>query len=109
LSAAFGKYVHSLGQPIVDYNTEREAGGDSSVGFVCPAREFSISGNLTLLAMSEPPPPFADGDHCREMAGKVRELARYTRSPGIRRELVDLAKRYDRRGDNFDRRPRATF
>jgi exonuclease III len=23
-----------------------------------------------------------DGDHCRETAGKVRELARYTRSPG---------------------------
>ena len=38
------------------------------------------------------------------MAGKVRELARYTRSPGIRRELVDLARRYDRRGDYFDRR-----
>ena len=27
------------------------------------------------------------------------ELARFTRSPGIRRELVDLAKRYDRRGE----------
>jgi hypothetical protein len=40
------------------------------------------------------------------MAGKLRELARSTRSPGIRRELVDLAKRYDRRGDYFDRRPR---
>jgi hypothetical protein len=40
------------------------------------------------------------------MAGKVRELAHYTRSPGIRRELVDLVKRYDRRGDHFDRRPR---
>ena len=38
------------------------------------------------------------------MAGKMRELARYTRSPGIRRELVDLAKRYDRRGNHFDRR-----
>jgi hypothetical protein len=70
------------------------------------AREFSISGNLSSLAISEPPPPVADGDHCREMAGKVRELARYTRSPSIRRELVDLAKRYDRRGDYFDRRAR---
>jgi hypothetical protein len=38
------------------------------------------------------------------MAGKLRGLARYARSPGIRRELVDLAKRYDRRGDHFDRR-----
>ena len=37
------------------------------------------------------------------MAGKLRELARSTCSPGIRRELVELAKRYDRRGDYFDR------
>jgi hypothetical protein len=36
------------------------------------------------------------------MAGRVRELARVTCSPGIRRELVALAKRYDRRGDHFD-------
>jgi hypothetical protein len=57
-------------------------------------------------AISEQPPPLADGDHCRETAGKVRELARYTRSPGIRRELVDLAKRYDWRGDHFDQRSR---
>jgi hypothetical protein len=38
------------------------------------------------------------------MARRVRGLARLTCSPGIRRELVDLAKRYDRRGDHFDRR-----
>jgi len=56
-----------------------------------------------LIAPREPPTPLADGDHCREMAGKVRELARLTHSPGIRRELVDLAKRYDRRGEHFDR------
>jgi hypothetical protein len=40
------------------------------------------------------------------MAERLRELARQTRSPGMRRELVDLAKGYDRRGDHFDRRPR---
>ena len=45
---------------------------------------------------------FADGDHHREMAGRLGELARFTRSPGIRRELVDLAKRYDRRGEYFE-------
>ena len=56
-----------------------------------------------LIAPREPQAPLADGDHCREMAGKVRELARLTHSPGIRRELVDLAKRYERRGDHFDR------
>ena len=58
------------------------------------------------VAARETQAALADGDHCREMAGKLRELARYTRSPGIRRELVDLAKRYDRRGDYFDGRPR---
>jgi hypothetical protein len=44
-----------------------------------------------------PAPP--DGDHYREIAGKMRELARLTRSPGVRCELADLAKRYDRRGE----------
>ena len=57
------------------------------------------------VAVSEARAALADGDHCREMAGKLRELARYTRSPGMRRELVDLARRYDRRGDHFDGRP----
>jgi hypothetical protein len=77
-------------------NTD-DAGGDCSTGFISPARGFLFSGRMA---------PLADGDHCREMAGKVRELARYTRSAGIRRELVDLAKRYDRRGEYFDRHSR---
>ena len=55
------------------------------------------------VAVSETRAALADGDHCREMAGKLRELARYTRSPGIRRELVILAMRYDRRGYHVDR------
>ena len=56
--------------------------------------------------MSETQAAVANGDHCREVAGKLRELARTTRLPGIRRELADLAERYDRRGDHFDRRSR---
>jgi hypothetical protein len=40
------------------------------------------------------------------MAGNLRELACLTHSPGMRRELVDLARRYDRRGDHFDGQPR---
>jgi hypothetical protein len=71
---------------------------------VGPARAFSISGNLTSLARNGVASALANGDHYREMAGRIRELARITCSPGIRRELVDLAKRYDRRGDHFDRR-----
>ena len=58
------------------------------------------------VAASETRAALADGDHCREMAGKLRELARLTHSPGMRRELVDLARRYDRRGDHFDGQPR---
>jgi hypothetical protein len=59
----------------------------------------------TGMAVSETRAALADGDDYREMAERLRGLARLTRSPGIRRELVDLAKRYDRRGDHFDRRP----
>ena len=97
--------ITHIGQPGVNYDANiDDAGGELNDRFVSPAREFSTYGNLTLLPQSEPLLALADGDHCREMAGKLRELARYTRSPGIRREMVDLAKRYDRRGDHFDRR-----
>jgi hypothetical protein len=58
------------------------------------------------VAASETRAALADGDHYREMAGRLRELARQTRSPGVRRELVHLAGRYDRRGDYFDGRRR---
>ncbi len=58
------------------------------------------------VAVNETRAALVDGDHYREMAGKLRELARLTRSPGVRRELVDLARRYDRRGDHFDCRQR---
>jgi hypothetical protein len=34
---------------------------------------------------------------------RLRELARVARLGNMRRELVNLAKRYDRRGDHFDR------
>ena len=56
------------------------------------------------VAVSETRAALAGGDHYREMAAQLRGLAHLTRSPGIRRELVDLAKRYDRRGDHFVRR-----
>ena len=54
------------------------------------------------MLLSEGLVPLIDGDHYRIIAGRLRELARETRSPGIRRELTALAKRYDRRGDYFD-------
>jgi hypothetical protein len=38
------------------------------------------------------------------MARKLRELARQSRSPAVRQELADLAKRYTRCCDHFDRR-----
>jgi hypothetical protein len=61
---------------------------------------------LTALAVNEPLVPLADGDHYREMAGWLRQLARLTCSPGLRKELVDLSKRYNRRRDHFDGRAR---
>jgi hypothetical protein len=48
------------------------------------------------------------GQHYREMANKLRELARQFRFPGARRELLDLALRYERRADHFDARNGAT-
>ena len=60
------------------------------------------------LPMSEPqnsaPPP--DSAHYREIADKLRELARQCRFPGARRELLDLAASYERRADHLECRAR---
>jgi hypothetical protein len=64
-----------------------DAGGDWCDRLFAPPASFLTTGNLSSLAIDEPAPALGDGDHCREMAGKLRQLARYTKSPGIRREL----------------------
>jgi hypothetical protein len=46
----------------------------------------------------------SDSEHYREMAGKLRELARRFRFPGARRELLTLASGYERRADQLEAR-----
>jgi len=87
----------------VRHEFDDAAGGDCRERGIGPARLFVP---WIGRAVSETQAAAADGEHCREVAGKLRELARTTRLPGIRRELADLAQRYDRRGDHFDRRSR---
>jgi hypothetical protein len=50
------------------------------------------------------PPQYPDGEHYREIAGKLREIARQCRFPGARRELLHLAANYERRGNYIDSR-----
>ena len=56
--------------------------------------------------MEEPhaSPSQPDSEHYREMANKLRELARQFRFPGARQELLTLALRYERRADQLDAR-----
>jgi hypothetical protein len=42
-----------------------------------------------------------DGVHYREIAQKLRDLARQCHFPGARRELLNLAASFDRRADHF--------
>ena len=49
----------------------------------------------------------SDSDHYRDMARKVRELAREFLFAGARQELLDLALRYERRADALDARSAA--
>ena len=44
-----------------------------------------------------------DGTHYREIASKLRAVARGCNFPNVRKDLIDLAARYDRRADHFDR------
>ena len=56
--------------------------------------------------MEEPQasPSHSDSEHYREMASKLRELAREFRFPGARQELLKLALRYERRADQLGAR-----
>jgi hypothetical protein len=49
-------------------------------------------------------PPSEAGDHYREVASTLRLVASRTRFPNVRREILDLASRYERRGHHFDAR-----
>jgi hypothetical protein len=44
------------------------------------------------------------GDHYREMAVKLRDLARQTHFPSVRNALIDIAKQCDRMADRADSR-----
>jgi hypothetical protein len=47
---------------------------------------------------------YLDGEHYREIAGTLREVARQCRFPGARRELLHMAANYERRGNHIDSR-----
>jgi hypothetical protein len=47
------------------------------------------------------------GAHYRELATWLRELAARCRLPNPRRELIDLARRYERRAEHAERRSRS--
>jgi len=49
-------------------------------------------------------PAQSDSEHYREMARKLRELARQVRLGGERQEVLDLALRYERKADELDAR-----
>jgi hypothetical protein len=86
----------------VSYDTHiDDADGGGNDEFFGPVRPSFVPWMGTVV--SEARAVIADGDHCREMAGKLRELARAAPLAGMRRELLAVAKRYDRRGDHFDR------
>jgi hypothetical protein len=42
-----------------------------------------------------------DSQYYHQAAAKLREVARRCRLPGARREILDLASRYDARADHF--------
>ena len=43
-----------------------------------------------------------DSEHYREMAAKLKKVARECRFPGARQEILELARRYERMADHLD-------
>ena len=82
--------------------------GNAVVEATVPYKKRLGSGRRTPLA-GEPQvnASQSDGDHYREIARQLRELARRFRFPGARQELLDLALRYERRANHLDARSSA--
>lgn len=53
---------------------------------------------------AEPIPNPPDGHDYRRLARQIRDIARHTRLPIARNELLRLATNYARRGDHLDGR-----
>jgi DICT domain-containing protein len=56
--------------------------------------------------MGEPKTAVApvDSQHYRELAEKLRKIARQSRSPGAQQKILDFALTYDGRADHLDNR-----
>ena len=58
---------------------------------------------LDEYALSNPLiPTVPTGTDYRQLAGQIRDLARRTRLPIARNELLRLATNYEQRGDHFE-------
>ena len=60
--------------------------------------------NCGRQAMTSPNMTSTSSQDYRELAIELREIARRCRLPGARREILNLALRYERRADYFDER-----
>ena len=88
----------------MNYDTHVDfVGGDHEDGFISPTLPCLVP--WMGRAVNETRAALADSEHCREMAGRLRELARIARLTGMRRELVNLSKRYDPRHEHFENPP----
>lgn len=57
-----------------------------------------------ILQPAKPIPSPPDGHDYHRLARQIRDIARHTRLPIARNELLRLATNYDRRGDHLDGR-----
>ena len=61
--------------------------------------------HLEQSTMEEPTAaPRLDSQHYRELATKLRAIARQCRFPGARQEILELASRYEGRANHLDTR-----
>ena len=64
---------------MIHATSNRDEGGVCSNDVILRGGGFLVFGIVTALAVTEPPALLADGDHYREMAGRLRGLGRVNR------------------------------
>ena len=63
-----------------------------------------IGNEPAMKILEDLAPPSDGGEHYREIAAKLRLLAHQIRFSNARREILNLAIRYEQRGNHFDTR-----
>jgi hypothetical protein len=85
-------------------NTDASSTLINKISIAAVAIHNQIANEPEMKILEDLAPSSEGGAHYREIADNLRLLAHQVRFPNARREILDIAIRYEQRGHHFDTR-----